>query len=353
MTARRRRGNSDSDRTSYPSNYPIQESPVNYSIEKEIHKIMPRDRTAEFNSAVRSLQGRQIARAVQVKDVKKVKALQSYGEFMMIAKSVGLNISNTYAKLEKLTLLAKRKSLFNDRPQEIQELTYIIKEDLNSLNQQIAKLQEVAKLQKATQNNVGRKHLLSHESSVVISLQSKLANISNEFKQVLEIRTKNLKHAKSRRDQFSQGTSLAALSDSSSLVPRHNSVLMSSNQCAINMDNNEDQDQMQQVTRQTQAMAVYDNTDQFLYSRAETMQNIESTIVELGGIFQQLAHMVKEQEEMVERIDSNVQDAELSIEAAHTQILRYFQSVTSNRWLMIKIFGILIFFFVFFVIFIS
>lgn len=61
---------------------------------------------------------------------------------------------------------------------------------MNSLNQQIAKLQEVAKLQKAAQNNAGRKHLLSHESSVVLSLQSKLANISNEFKQVLEIRTK-------------------------------------------------------------------------------------------------------------------------------------------------------------------
>lgn len=104
MTARRRRGNSDSDKTSYPSNYPIQESSANYPIEKEIHKIMPRDRTAEFNNAVRSLQGRQISRAIQVKDVKKVKALQSYGEFMMIAKSVGLNISNTYAKLEKLTL---------------------------------------------------------------------------------------------------------------------------------------------------------------------------------------------------------------------------------------------------------
>lgn len=38
-----------------------------------------------------------------------------------------------------------------------------------------------------------------------------------------------------------------------------------------------------------------------MQSRAETMQNIESTIVELGGIFQQLAHMVQEQEEMVER----------------------------------------------------
>ena len=31
------------------------------------------------------------------------------------------------------------------------------------------------------------------------------------------------------------------------------------------------------------------------------MKNIESTVVELGAIFQQLAHMVKEQEEMVQR----------------------------------------------------
>lgn len=44
--------------------------------------------------------------------------------------------------------------------------------------------------------------------------------------------------------------------------------------------------------------------DSYLKSRADTMQNIESTIVELGGIFQQLAHMVKEQEEMVQRYAS-------------------------------------------------
>ena len=32
---------------------------------------------------------------------------------------------------------------------------------------------------------------------------------------------------------------------------------------------------------------------------------------------------------------------------------RYFQSVTSNRWLMVKIFGVLIFFFLIFVIFMA
>ena len=41
--------------------------------------------------------------------------------------------------------------------------------------------------------------------------------------------------------------------------------------------------------------------DSYIQERADTMQSIETTIVELGSIFQQLAHMVKEQEEMVQR----------------------------------------------------
>lgn len=108
-----------------------------------------------------------------------------------------------------------------------------------------------------------------------------------------------------------------------------------------------------QQQHQQQQMMLYDESDNYVQQRAETMQNIESTIVELGGIFQQLAHMVKEQDEMVERIDSNVQDAELNIEAAHGEILKYFQTVSKNRWLMIKIFGVLIFFFIFFIIFMA
>jgi syntaxin 5 len=104
---------------------------------------------------------------------------------------------------------------------------------------------------------------------------------------------------------------------------------------------------------QQQQMLLYDESDQFVQQRAETMQNIESTIVELGGIFQQLAHMVKEQEEMVERIDTNIQDVELNVDAAHSEILKYFQSVSKNRWLMIKIFGVFVLFFIFFVLFVA
>lgn len=93
--------------------------------------------------------------------------------------------------------------------------------------------------------------------------------------------------------------------------------------------------------------------DSYIQNRADAMQSIEATIVELGTIFQQLAHMVKEQEEIVQRIDSNVEDAQLNVESAHSEILKYFQSVTSNRWLMIKIFAVLIVFFIIFVVFVA
>lgn len=56
---------------------------------------------------------------------------------------------------------------------------------------------------------------------------------------------------------------------------------------------------------------------------------------------------------LIFRIDSNIEDTEINVEAAHAEILKYFQSVTNNRWLMIKIFAVLIFFFIFFVVFLA
>lgn len=73
--------------------------------EFEIEFIMTgRDRTVEFANTIRSLQGRNINRAVNLRDPKKVKQIQNYSEFMMIAKTIGKNIASTYTKLEKLTL---------------------------------------------------------------------------------------------------------------------------------------------------------------------------------------------------------------------------------------------------------
>ncbi|XP_026753254.1 syntaxin-5 [Galleria mellonella] len=281
-----------------------------------------RDRTNEFIATVRSLQGRTLARPV-VRDERKAAVLETYSQFMSMAKVISKNISSTYAKLEKLAMLAKKKSLFDDRPTEIQELTYIIKGDLSSLNQQIARLGEMPR---------GRRSMHSHSSSVVVALQSRLASMSNQFKQVLEVRSENLKHQNNRREQFSRVTPV--VTEVPSLLQQDD----------VSIDFGETSG------LQVQKFAMKDDSDTYVQQRAETMHNIESTIVELGGIFQQLAHMVKEQDEAIGRIDANIQDAEMNVEAGHREIMKYFQNITGNRALMFKVFGVLIFFFIFFVV---
>ena len=93
--------------------------------------------------------------------------------------------------------------------------------------------------------------------------------------------------------------------------------------------------------------------DQYLSARSEALQNVEQTITELGGIFQQLATMVAEQGEMAIRIDENVERSVADVDNAQTQMLKYLNSISSNRWLIMKIFGVLISFLVFFVVFIA
>ncbi|XP_015706843.1 syntaxin-5 [Coturnix japonica] len=101
----------------------------------------------------------------------------------------------------------------------------------------------------------------------------------------------------------------------------------------------------------SQQLQLLDEQESYVRSRAEALQNIEATIVELGSIFQQLANMVKEQEDTIQRIDSGVDEAQLHVEAAHTELLRYFRSVSSQRWLLLKAFLIIILFFILFVVF--
>jgi len=85
--------------------------------------------------------------------------------------------------------VAKRKTLFDDRPIEISELTYVIRQDIASLNTQIASLQSYIRAQKQPQVAAGKGQVEEHNSNVVMMLQSRLADMGMGFKDVLELRT--------------------------------------------------------------------------------------------------------------------------------------------------------------------
>ncbi|XP_037084560.1 syntaxin-5-like isoform X2 [Pollicipes pollicipes] len=308
------------------------------------HVTACRDRTAELAAVLRSLRERQLAPA-PAGHAARPAGLLPHVQFMAIAKLIGRDVAQTYAKLEKLTLLAKRKSIYNDRPLEIEELTHIIRQDMASLNKQILQLQELGR----ARTPAAGQHVQHFSSNVVVTLQSKLAAMSNQFKGVLERRTESLRQQRRRRQQFS-GSSVSASLPPSALSGCHRgSVLLADEEAAARAHAAID---MNGAAASLQIFA--EEQDAFLYeSRSEAMKNIESTVVELGTIFQQLAHMVQEHGEMVQRIDANVEDTSVNVEAAHSEILKYFQSVSSNRWLMVKVFGVLITFFLVFVIFLT
>ena len=84
--------------------------------------------------------------------------------------------------------------------------------------------------------------------------------------------------------------------------------------------------------------------DTYIQSRSTAIESIESTIAELRQIFTQLAQMVAEQRETVQRIDADTVDIASNVSGAQRELLKYYASISSNRWLMLKIFGVLIVF---------
>uniref|UniRef100_UPI00358EAE6B syntaxin-5-like n=1 Tax=Myxine glutinosa TaxID=7769 RepID=UPI00358EAE6B len=285
-----------------------------------------RDRTQEFLAVCKSFDRQQNG----LQEIRSPRlSSQKESPFSSLAKRIGRDLCKTSSKLEKLELLAQDASFVEEKALEIDQLTSIIKQDISSLNKQIVGLQDSMKLKNT---RMGR-HAWSHRNAVVVILQSKLASMSSKCKSLLETRTENLKQEQHRKEQFFNHSSLAA-SPAADYRRDWNAV----GQVNIDMDSGAARQMQGQITQVADRESV------------GSMKTMESTIVELGSIFNQLAYMVKEQEELIQRIDAGVEDSHLNVDAAHTEIVKYLQFVTANRRFMLKVFLVLIVIFVAFAI---
>lgn len=232
--------------------------------------------------------------------------------------------------------MAKRRTLFDDRPVEINELTFVIKQDLSSLNQQIGGLQALTRQQHPKADQEGE-----HNKNVVYLLQGKLTDVSVNFKDVLEERTKNIQASRSRTENFISSVSQHAqpsLQQSASPLygtPNRNSPAPGADTLSLNPVGD------QQLLMMEEAQP----TNTYIQQRGEAIEAIEKTIGELGSIFGQLATMVSEQSEMIQRIDANTEDVVDNVDGAQRELLKYWSRVSSNRWLIAKMFGVLMIFF--------
>ena len=322
------------------------------------------DRTTEFQSILRDAQ-----RRLKTSKPAAAQSLLSQQErhqangtppkrsdFARQAAQIGRGISATMGKLERLAQLAKRKTLFDDRPVEINELTFVIKQDLSSLNHQISELANLTRQQHPQRGKGDQEG--EHNNNVIVLLQGKLADVGVHFKDVLEVRTKNMQASRSRQENFvssvsatgttlepgrtdsplyappSRGRSPKPMYQGGAGVQEELLSLDPSGSSALSRQN-------PQSDQQLLLMEEGVTSNSYIQQRGETIETIERTINELGGIFGQLAQMVSEQTEMIQRIDANTEDVVDNVDGAQRELVKYWNRVSGNRWLVAKMFGVL------------
>ena len=77
--------------------------------------------------------------------------------------------------------------------------------------------------------------------------------------------------------------------------------------------------------------------------RAQEVSQMQSTLAELGSMFQRFGSLVAEQGELLDRLDANTDASVANVEEAHGQILKFQKTVKGNRGLILKTFGVLFF----------
>ncbi|KAL0372111.1 UNVERIFIED_CONTAM: syntaxin [Sesamum calycinum] len=245
-------------------------------------------------------------------------AMAMQSEFNRRASKIGFGIHQTSQKLAKLAKLAKRTSVFDDPTVEIQELTTVIKQDITALNSAVVDLQFLSN----SRNE--REHIstdtTTHSTTVVDDLKNRLMSATKEFKDVLTMRTENLKVHENRRQLFSSSVSKnptnpfirqrplasksAASASADSPLPWTNSFLKRP-EVGVRW--------MGSLSHYYSSNRINSNSKWFPYRTAtcrvaEALQNVESTIHELSSIFNQLATLVSQQGEIAIRIDENMED---------------------------------------------
>ncbi|KAK6129724.1 hypothetical protein DH2020_036525 [Rehmannia glutinosa] len=339
-----------------------------------------RDRTQEFlgiaervKKSFSSQNGPSSSGSKSEEPSRSAMAMQS--EFNQRASRIGFGIHQTSQKLAKLAkcecifnnkkiavyFLAKRTSVFDDPTMEIQELTAVIKQDITALNSAVVDLQFLCSSR--NENGQVSTDTTTHSTTVVDDLKSRLMSTTKEFKEVLTKRTENLKVHENRRQLFSSSASKnptnpfirqrpLATKSAAPPLPWINERESPSQMHSKNQVDGESQPLLQQQQNQQQQQLV-PLQDSYMQSRAEALQNVESTIHELSNIFNQLATLVSQQGEIAIRIDENMDDTLSNVEGAQGALLKYLNSISSNRWLMIKIFFVLIFFLMIFLFFVA
>ena len=243
------------------------------------------------------------------------------------------SLSHTSESIAHLTQLIKQQTVFDDGAPEIASLMSIVKKQLGDLHDELGTLTECKQEAISGAGSSNALQADKHGDVVIATLRSRLVQTSNDFKTLLQERTKTMKETCARRNQFSSDkptTFESALFQQAADGSSEAAPLVGEN-----------------VDGQRADLALAPPVHYFR-QRLDAVRQLEAAVTEVGELFNDFTRLVHEQEEMVVRIDNDVDDALKNVNAGSSELLKYLASVSSNRGLILKIFFVLFVFLLFF-----
>ncbi|TYZ63438.1 hypothetical protein PybrP1_007297 [[Pythium] brassicae (nom. inval.)] len=327
---------------------------------------MAENRTADFRQLCQQLAPQQAPHAVARTTAVVRNPLQENAEFNAAASDISKEVYQASKRLQQLTQLVRQNNMFNDPTETINELAALVKKDITDINAQLDNLQEYINSKRSAN---GSRQAATHSDAIVSLMKSNLMTTTKGFKDILEVRQENMKLQQNRRARYGKtassalGKPLAFAAPRTPLPPPPRSGSGRGSGGEVNLthalprpDGIQSADGGSEIVpliatlSQEQVVAEQQN---YTESRAEAVSQIESHIVDIGQMFGRLATILHEQEDLVRRIDDNVDDTLANVSAGENELLKYLSSLSNNRMLALKVSAILFVFLVFFMFFLA
>jgi len=238
--------------------------------------------------------------------------------------------------LKKLHELTNKTTLFNTEDAKINDLIANSKDSISGIQKKITFLQSNNDLVYTKQGEKMSRHILE-------ILNLRFMEITKEFKNLLEKRTKTIKQFKEKesflsmagsqssevRSRRSNKTEAAFLKKGKAYDPSEES---SGGAYTLDMDG------------RGASTAQQHHDLEGLRKKNETVKGIQKTMEEVMGIFTRISSMVQMHEVMIERIDKDTEDSLRNVEGGKKNLVKIFKDMSSTRRLIISVFIFLMFF---------
>jgi syntaxin 5 len=279
------------------------------------------------------------------------------------SSEIAKGINRSAGMISKLTQLVKRQGLFDDPTEEINSLIFRIKEELGDLNSKCDVAQKYVDDKKVQLGDTNQ--LATHNTKVVSQLKTELMHRTKDFKTALELRSSKMKDQQQRKIELTGNGVLSPMKQFAASTGSDMQGAKSLKQSAaqpISLPTPYNMVSAPSIgggtpgppmhLQQQELLLAPVASHEYYQGRQQAVNEVEKTIGELGSLFNRLATMIHEQQELVERIDDDVENAIDNSNRAQALLQKAYESASSNKGMYMKLAAIAGGFVVFFVLFV-